>query len=142
MAPGDKVKVYTKTFTIRTSKRKELVDVTSEVERIVSESGIRNGICVVFVPHATAAVIANEHESGLMQDILEALSRIAPSDHPWLHNRIDDNADAHIIASIVGPSRLFPVINGELVRGTWQNIMIVELDGPRTRRVVVEVIGE
>ncbi len=136
------MKVYFKEFTVRTSKRKELVDVTHKVEEIVKESGIRNGICLVFVPHATAAVIANEHESGLMQDIIDALMRIAPPDHPWLHNRIDDNADAHIIASIVGPSRIFPVFEGELIRGTWQNIMIVELDGPRTRRVVVEVIGE
>ena len=136
------MKVYVKEFTVRTSKRKELVDVTYKVEEIVRESGVKNGICMVFVPHATAAVIANEHESGLMQDIINALERIAPSDYPWLHNRIDDNADAHIIASIVGPSRTFPVVNGELVRGTWQNIMIVELDGPRTRRVVVEVLGE
>ena len=134
--------VFTKELRVSSSSRKELIDITSKVEDVVSESGIRNGICHVFVPHATAAVIANEHERGLMNDILRALGDLVPPDKGWLHNRIDDNADAHILASMIGPSRSFPVVNGRLVRGTWQNIFVVELDGPRTRRVVVTVIGE
>ncbi|UXD21484.1 secondary thiamine-phosphate synthase enzyme [Ignicoccus pacificus DSM 13166] len=135
--------VYHKEIRIRSSSRKQLIDITDEVEAAVRESGIKNGICQVFVPHATAAIIANEHESGLMSDILRALEELVPPDGNWLHNRIDNNADAHILASIIGPSRSFPVVNGTLVRGTWQNIFVVELDGPRySRRVIVTVIGE
>ena len=134
---------FTEEFRVSSSKRKELIDVTHKVEEIVRRSGVRNGICTVFVPHATAAVIANEHESGLMSDILNALEELVPPNKPWRHNLIDNNADAHILASIIGPSRTFPVRDGTLVRGTWQNIFVVELDGPRSsRRVIVTVVGE
>ncbi len=135
--------VYQKHIYVSSSKKRELIDITSQVEQAVRESGIKNGICHVFVPHATAAVIANEHESGLMEDILKALKDLVPPDKPWKHNLIDNNADAHILASIIGPSRSFPVEGGELVRGTWQNIFVVELDGPRgSRKVVITVMGE
>ncbi len=137
------MKVVHRELAVSTSRRKELVDITYEVENVVKESGVKNGICTVFVPHATAAIIANEHESGLMQDILRALEELVPPNGKWLHNRIDNNADAHILASIIGPSRTFPIVDGRLVRGTWQNIFLVELDGPRPhRRVIVTVIGE
>jgi len=136
-------KVHTEEFSVSTTKRKELVDITYKVEDIVRRSGIRQGLCHVFVPHATAAVIANEHEGGLMKDILRAITELVPPDKGWEHNRIDDNADSHILASIIGPSRSFPVKGGRLVRGTWQNIFLLELDGPRTgRRVIVTVMGE
>lgn len=136
-------KVYQEEIRVSTSKRKELIDITYEIEKIVEKSGIVKGLCHVFVPHATAAIIANEHEGGLMRDILRALTELVPPDKGWEHNRIDDNADAHILASIIGPSRTFPVANGRLVRGTWQNVFLVELDGPRpSRRVIVTVLGE
>ena len=136
-------KVHTEEFVVSTSRRKELVDITYKIEDIVEKSKIKEGICQVFVPHATAAIIANEHEGGLMRDIVRALTELVPPDKGWEHNRIDDNADAHILASIIGPSRSFPVKGGRLVRGTWQNIFLVELDGPRSaRRVIVTVMGE
>lgn len=136
-------KVYQEEIRVSSNSRKELIDITYEVERIVEKSGIKEGLCHVFVPHATAAIIANEHEGGLMRDILRALTELVPPDKGWEHNRIDDNADAHILASIIGPSRTFPVANGRLVRGTWQNIFLVELDGPRSsRRVIVTVLGD
>ncbi len=135
--------VYQKQIYVSSSKRKELIDITSYVEQAVEESGIERGICHVFVPHATAAIIANEHESGLMNDILKALEDLVPPNKPWRHNLIDNNADAHILASIIGPSRSFPVEGGRLVRGMWQNIFVVELDGPRTtRKVIITVMGE
>ena len=135
--------VYQIQIYVSSSKRKELIDITSYVEQAVKESGIERGICHVFVPHATAAIIANEHESGLMNDILKALEDLVPPDKPWKHNLIDNNADAHILASIIGPSRSFPVEGGRLVRGMWQNIFVVELDGPRaTRKVIITVMGE
>jgi len=140
---GDTMKVYFKELTLSTSKRLELVDITYEVERVVAESGIRNGICLIHAPHATAAIIANEHESGLMRDILTKVEEDYPRDGRWLHNRIDDNAAAHLGSAFISSTRIFPVRDGRIVRGTWQNIFLLEMDGPRSfRRVVIEVMGE
>ncbi len=135
--------VYYEEITISTSSRFELVDITDRVEEIVRKSKIRNGICMVFAPHATAAIIANEHEYGLLKDIIKLIKELFKPDADWNHNRIDDNAHAHLGSAIIGASRVFPVIDGRLVRGTWQNIFLVEMDGPRRyRRIVVMVIGE
>ena len=113
------------------------------MERVVRESGVKNGFCLVFAPHATAAIIANEHERGLVNDILRKIREEFPLDGKWEHNRIDDTAAAHLASAFLGAGRIFPVKDGRLVRGTWQNIFLVELDGPRSiRRVVVEVMGE
>ncbi len=137
------MKVYFKELAIRTQRRRELVDITYEVERAVAESGVTTGMCLVFAPHATAAVIANEHERGLVNDSLRKFAEEFPDDGEWEHNRIDDNAAAHLASAFVGSARIFPVKEGRLVRGTWQNIFLVELDGPRaSRKVVVEVMGE
>lgn len=128
---------------VSTRGKYELVDITGKVERTVRESGIKNGVCLVFAPHATAAIIANENERGLVEDIVEAIRKLIPENGRWKHNIIDDNASAHIASSLIGPSRIFPVVDGRLVRGTWQNIFLVELDGPRpSRRVIIEVIGD
>ncbi len=135
------MRVYREEARVSTSGRFELVDITDIVESIVARSGVNEGIAHVFVPHATAAIIANESEPRLVQDIIDAVKAIAPPEKPWRHNEIDDNAHAHIAASIIGPSRSFPVSSGRLVRGTWQSIMLVELDGPRNRRVIVTVVG-
>jgi secondary thiamine-phosphate synthase enzyme len=98
---------------------------------------------VVSVPHATAAVIVNEHETGLMQDMLAKVEDAFPISRSYRHNTIDDNADAHLAAAFLGHSRMFPIVNGRVVRGTWQNVFIVELDGPRSRREVwLQAIGE
>jgi len=135
--------VFTKRLIAKSSTRKQLIDLTSEVSRIVRDAGVKEGMCMVSVPHATAAVLANEHETGLMRDMLTRIDALFPESGAYEHNAIDDNADAHIAAAFLGHSRSFPVSNGELVRGTWQNIFLVELDGPRSRReVVVQVIGD
>jgi len=136
------LKVYFKELKISTSGRYELVDITSEVERAVNDSGIKNGMCLVFAPHATAAIVANEHETGLMEDILTKIQEEYPRNGKWLHNRIDDNAAAHLASAFISSARIFPVKNGYLIRGTWQNIFLVEMDGPRSiRRIVIEIIG-
>lgn len=138
------MKVYYKEIRISTHSRFELIDITHEVEQIVEESGVRNGMCLVFAPHATAAIIANEHESGLISDILTKIKELTePGSSKWKHNIIDDNAHAHIGSALIGADRVFPVINGRLVRGTWQNIFVVEMDGPRSlRHIIVMVMGE
>ncbi len=137
------MKVYFRTLEFKTTKQVQLVDITREVERIVRESEVKNGICLVYAPHATGAIIANEHESGLIKDMENKLKELFPRGAGYLHDRIDDNANAHLASAFVSSSRIFPVKDGELVRGTWQNIFFVEMDGPRySRRVVVEVLGE
>ena len=136
------MKVFFKELRVSTSSLAELVDITYEVERAVAESGVVNGICLIHAPHATAAIIANEHEAGLMKDVLTKLQRDYPRGAGWMHDRIDDNANAHLASAFIGSSRTFPVKDSRLVRGTWQNIFLVEMDGPRSRRVVVEVLGE
>ena len=125
-----------KTLTLDTSTRQQLIDITRHVNGFVEDSGISDGLLIISVPHATAAIIANENEPGLTKDILNRIRELFPESSDYSHNRIDDNADAHLAATFLGHSRTFPIENHRLVRGTWQNIFVVELDGPRSRREV------
>jgi len=125
---------------ISSSKKYQLINITGQVLDCLKKSKTKEGFLIVFVPHSTCALIANEDEEGVKEDILERIKALAP-DKNYQHNRIDNNAQAHIIASILGPSLTFPIKNGEIVRGTWQDIFLVELDGPRSlRKVVVKII--
>jgi len=137
------VVVVSRLITLTSSHRRQLIDITDQVISFVESSGIREGICTVNVPHATAAIIVNEHESGLGRDILEKLDDLFPQSAGYAHDAIDDNADAHVAAAFLGHSRMFPVTKGNVVRGTWQNVFLVELDGPRSRRnVYLQVLGD
>ena len=136
------VKVFSKVLTYSTRKKFEVVCITHDVDKVVAESGILNGFVLVYVPHATAAVIVNEFEPRIAEDYITWLKRFFPPGSGWRHDEIDDNAHAHLASAVIGTSRVFPLIDGRLVRGTWQEILLVELDGPRSaRRVVVEVLG-
>lgn len=136
-------KIKHEVIKLSTSKKFELIDITNKVEEIVYKSNIRNGLCMVFAPHATIAIVVNEHEPGLTEDILTFVKELTQVNRNWKHNTIDDNAHAHIGSAIIASHRLFPIINGELVRGTWQNIFVLEMDGPRTNRTIyVTIIGE
>lgn len=116
-----------------------MVDITERVADLVRQSGISDGICLVYVPHATAAVAINENaDPNVCEDILDGLAQVIPEGQ-WRHDRIDNNAAAHIKATILGPSEAVPVRGGRLRLGTWQSVMLVELDGPRERMVLVEV---
>ena len=128
--------VCKRTLTVSSSSRQQLIDITREVTRFVEDASIADGILMLSVPHATAAIVANENERGLLSDILTRIREIFPQSSEYAHNRIDDNADAHLAATFLGHSCTFPVENHQLVRGTWQDIFVVELDGPRTRREV------
>jgi secondary thiamine-phosphate synthase enzyme len=126
-------------LTIHTRKTQEMLDITSEVSEIVLRSGVANGFCLVYVPHATAAIVINENaDPNVCQDILDALGRMVP-EGAWRHDRVDNNAAAHIKATILGPSEAIPVREGRLRLGTWQSVMLAEFDGPRDRTVIVEV---
>jgi len=128
-----------KEFSVSTQERYQLIDVTKEVENVVSESGIEEGMCLVFVPHSTAAIILTENEEGLEKDWLAVLKKLV-SGFAFEHNQIDNNADSHILSGLLGQGRVLPVENGQLIRGTWQRIFLVELDGPRKRRIMVKLV--
>jgi len=136
------VSVHHATLTFATSRPQEVRDITQEVEAAVRASGAREGLCTVFTPHATAAVTINENDDpNVGVDLLDALGRLVKEHDGWRHDRVDDNAAAHIKAAIVGPSETIPVKEGRLALGTWQNVFFCEFDGPRSsRRVHVTVV--
>jgi secondary thiamine-phosphate synthase enzyme len=128
-----------KQFTVRTGARTEMIDITHRVRSLLRESGIRKGVCYVFVPHTTAAVTINENaDPAVPQDILMELGKIIPLTDRYRHT--EGNSDAHIKASLLGSSEVVCVEDGELVLGTWQSVFFCEFDGPRTRKVMVKFI--
>ena len=135
------MKVYFKEVTHSTKARVELVDLTDQVAGFVQECNLKSGICLIASPHSTTAIIVNERERGLMKDLLKKIREAFPRGRGWLHDRVDDNADAHLASIFLGHAKTFPIKNGRLYRGTWQNIFLVELDGPRIRHILYEVMG-
>jgi secondary thiamine-phosphate synthase enzyme len=122
---------------IRTKAKRELVDITAEVAEIVGRSGLDEGLCHVYVAHATAAIVVNENDDpNVCVDLLDALDRIVPAGI-WRHDRVDGNAASHIQAAILGPGETIPMRQGKLCLGRWQAIMLAELDGPRERRIII-----
>ncbi len=129
------------TITISTSKKHELIDITDEVEAIVKNSKIKDGLCFLYVPHATAALTINENaDPNIQTDIIKAINKIVPEHDNYLHDSIDNNAAAHIKSTLIGVSKSIPLIDGELQLGTWQDIFFCEFDGPRSnRKIIVEI---
>ena len=138
------MRIFREVINFNTKGENDIIDITSKVQSVVGKSGISNGIVNVFVVGSTAAVSTMEYEPGLVYDLSAALSRIAPSDIEYKHHERwgDDNGRSHVKATIMGPSLTVPLENGNLILGTWQQIIFLELDTrPRSRRVVVTVIG-
>lgn len=125
---------------IQTTRRIELIDITDRVRAAVKESGIKEGICLVSTRHTTSSIIVNENERGLRTDILDLIETLVPENKNYAHNSIDNNADAHLRAVLLGMSETIPVEGGHLVLGTWQSVFFVELDGPRNRTVNVKIL--
>jgi secondary thiamine-phosphate synthase enzyme len=127
------------TLRVRTGKKQEIVDLTRDVAAVVARSRLSEGLCTVFVRHATAAIVINENaDPGFRLDIVTALDKLFP-EGIWEHDKVDDNGAAHLKAAFLGPSEAIPVRAGRLVLGTWQGIALVECDGPRDREIVVDV---
>lgn len=128
-------------FTVRTTQRNQLVDITREVVRIVQASQCRNGIAVVYCPHTTAAITINENaDPSVQDDIRRTLERLVPYRGDYRHS--EGNSDAHVKSAIIGSSRTVVVDQGTLLLGRWQGIYLCEFDGPRTREVLVRTITE
>lgn len=127
------------TLRLKTRRKAEVVDVTAPVAEVVRRAGVREGICTVFVRHATAAIVINENgDPGFRLDLIAALDKLFP-EGVWEHDKVDDNGAAHLKAAVLGPSETIPVRDGRLLLGTWQGIALVECDGPREREIVVDV---
>lgn len=130
-----------KEITLSTKKDLEIIDITDKVNEIVKQSKVNEGICLIYALHATAGItICESYDPNMLTDLENDLrKKFPPGGH--LHDQVDDNAHSHLISSFIKPSQIVPVKNSELLLGTWQAIVFVEADGPRSKRtVVVEVI--
>ena len=129
---------FQETFTLSTSAHHQVIDLTADVARLVRKSGVDAGQCIIYTPHATAAVTVNENaDPNIGVDLMNALEKVIIEHDGWLHDRIDNNAAAHIKSAIIGPSVTIPIADGQMTLGTWQNIFLCEFDGPRRRRSVI-----
>jgi secondary thiamine-phosphate synthase enzyme len=127
-------------FTVRTSAHSEFIDITRQVQSVISSSEIKNGICQVYIPHTTAGVTINENaDPDVKHDIIQTLEKTIPWRSNYRH--FEGNSAAHIKASMMGFSVSIPLKNGNLQLGTWQCIYFCEFDGPRTRNVIVNLLG-
>jgi len=121
---------------VKSKKRAELIEVTAEVQQAVSKSGVKEGICVVYCPHTTAAVTINENaDPSVKADIVNTLNKLVPENAGYSHS--EGNSDAHIKAALMGNSRTVLVQSGQPVLGTWEGIFFAEFDGPRSRKLIV-----
>lgn len=128
-------------LTVKTGSRTEMVDITSRVRQAVVASGVREGFCLLFVPHTTAAVTINESaDPSVPADILATLNKIVPWDDGYRH--LEGNSAAHLKTTLVGASEWIAIANGQLTLGTWQGIFFCEFDGPRTRKLHVHILEE
>jgi secondary thiamine-phosphate synthase enzyme len=131
----------TKTIIVKTRTRTEFIDITSDVKEIVSKSGIKSGVCYVYVPHTTAGVTINEGaDPAVVKDILSTLNKLIPHNNKYLH--MEGNSDAHIKTSLMGPSQSIIIEGGKLLLGTWQSIFFCEFDGARSRKIIVNVMRD
>jgi secondary thiamine-phosphate synthase enzyme len=127
------------TLTVKTQSKTEFIDITSGVQQMIQSSGISDGLCMLYVPHTTAAVTINESaDPSVKSDILMVLNDIVPWKSAYRH--LEGNSPAHIKSTIVGASELIAVEDGKLQLGTWQGIFFCEFDGPRTRRVDLKIV--
>ncbi|MGD8260986.1 MAG: secondary thiamine-phosphate synthase enzyme YjbQ [Desulfobacterales bacterium] len=128
-------------FAVKTRERTELIDITSDINRIVQKSGVAQGLCMLYVPHTTSAVTINESaDPSVKSDILMILNQIVPWEADYRH--MEGNSAAHVKSTLVGPSEVIAVENGRLVLGTWQGIFFCEFDGPRNRKIHVRIMKE
>jgi secondary thiamine-phosphate synthase enzyme len=130
-----------KTSTSKQKSRNESVDITSDIQTVIDESGIKNGVCYVYVPHTTAGVTINEGaDPSVARDIQNTLSKLVPHSGHYLHT--EGNSDAHIKSTIAGSSQVIVIGEGKLLLGTWQSVFFCEFDGPRHRRVTVKIMKD
>jgi secondary thiamine-phosphate synthase enzyme len=125
-------------LTVQTHKPISFTDITHDVQEVVAASGVRSGVCFIFVPHTTAAVTINEHaDPDVVADMIASLGSQVPPDAGYRH--VEGNSPGHIKSSLIGSAQTVFIADGRLVLGTWQGIFFCEFDGPRTRNVLVKI---
>jgi secondary thiamine-phosphate synthase enzyme len=137
------MKVHSETVVLETRSRVELQDITQTVEKVVSKSGVSKGFVNVFSMHTTLGLYLNENESNLKRDVIEFLEKLAPVGRGYHHDSVDSTANtfSHLRSILLSPVVTLPIEDGRLVRGTWQSVIAAEFDGPRTRRLYIQVVG-
>lgn len=129
-----------KEISLKTHSRVEMMDITAAIQKAVGEMNIKEGLCLVYTPHTTAAITINENaDPDVPRDILAALDRVVPLSAGYHHS--EGNSAAHVKSSLVGASELVIIENGSLILGTWQSIFFCEFDGPRTRKFMVKILS-
>ena len=127
-------------FIVKTKQKQEMIDITKKVEALIKE--FKEGLCHIFPKHTTCSIIINENDDpNICDDILLGLNKALPDQAGYKHDKVDNNAGAHVKAATVGASQLVPIKNGKLDFGRWQTLMLAEFDGPRERTVKVTVIN-
>lgn len=137
--------VITKELSYSSKGNTDIIDITNDIEQLVSKEKINNGLVGVFIVGSTAGITTIEYENGLIRDFKQMFERLIPHDIKYVHNAKwqDGNGHSHIRASLLGSSRIFPLVNGRLHLGTWQQIVLVDFDNrPRSRKVVIQIMGE
>lgn len=129
------LKIVSKSLEVSSRSRSELINITYQIRDIIAKEAYKEGIVVIFVKHTTCGVLVNEAEKGLLTDILNYFSKQVPYNEGYVHDKIDTNADSHLKSILTGNSIAVPISDGDLSLGTWQSILLYELDGPRTRTV-------
>ncbi|MEM1687839.1 MAG: secondary thiamine-phosphate synthase enzyme YjbQ [Nanopusillaceae archaeon] len=128
-------------YTLKTNKRRELVNITNLVENAVNKSKIKEGIVLIFLPHATCGLFANEDEINIKKDYFNFFERLCPENDIYHHNQIDNNADSHLLSSIFKQFYVFPIKDYFIIKGTWQDLFLAEFDGPRERKIHILIFG-
>ncbi|MGB9726702.1 MAG: secondary thiamine-phosphate synthase enzyme YjbQ [Minisyncoccia bacterium] len=126
---------------ILSQKKVEIIDITFEIKKEIEKRKIKDGIVIIFIPHTTCGLILTENEPNLKKDFLDFFQEIT-KDFDFAHNKIDDNAQAHLLSAILGQEKTLIIKENKLVLGTWQSICLVELDGPRERKIYLKFLSE
>ncbi len=137
------MKSHTEYLTFNTKQRKELINITRNLDEIVIASKVAEGFCLVSAMHITSAIWVNDEEEGLKHDLMEWLEQLAPMKKDYLHHRTgEDNADAHLKRTLLHQQCILPITKGKLDLGPWEQVFYAEFDGQRKKRVIVKIIGE
>ncbi len=136
------MQILTEIMELKTNNRVEIIDITRSVDAALAESRLRKGLVNIYSKHFTSAIFINENESGLLEDYLNLIDKLVPTDDNYRHDQIDNNADSHLRSFIIGNNETVPFENGSMDLGTWQSVFFLDMDGPRNRKITITIMGE
>jgi secondary thiamine-phosphate synthase enzyme len=136
------MRIFIQTISVSSKRETDLMNITGSIRKVITDSKIKNGIVNILVQHTTAGLYINEDEPDLRQDVENLMEKFVPKGMGYQHDRRDENAHSHLRSMFLGSSVTLPLGNGAMPLGTWQNIMCIDFDGPRSRKIVVQVLGE